>query len=61
MDENELTEVTDAEVTHVCTRNGEVSTSLIDFFLKKAEMAEGLEISTDLTTTSDHAVVRAQL
>jgi hypothetical protein len=61
MDEYDLTEVTDGEATHVSNRNGEVSTSLIDFFITKAEMAGGLEISTDLTTTSDHAVVRAHL
>jgi hypothetical protein len=61
MDEYGLTEVTDGEVTHVSNRNGEVSTSLIDFFITKAEMAGGLEICTDLTTTSDHAMVRAQL
>ena len=56
-----MTEVTDGEVTHVCTRNGEVSTSLIDIFITKAEMAGDLEILTDLTTTSDHAVVLAKL
>jgi hypothetical protein len=61
MDEYDLTEVTGGEVTHVCNRNDEVLTSLIDFFITKAEMAGGLEISTDLTTTSDYAVVRAQL
>jgi hypothetical protein len=42
-------------------RNGEVSTSLIDFFITKAGMADNLEIATDLATTSDHAIVCAHL
>jgi hypothetical protein len=54
-----LTEVTDGEVTHVCNRNGEDSTSVIDFFIMKAAMVGGFEICTDFTTTSDHALVRA--
>jgi len=61
MDEYELIDVTDGEETHSNTRNGETSGSLIDFFITKALMADRLEISTDLATTSDHAVVCAQL
>jgi hypothetical protein len=59
MDEYELTDVTDGEATHTSTRNGEISRSLIDFFITKAGMADKLEISTDLATTSDHAIVCA--
>jgi len=61
MDTYGLMVVTDGEVTHITNRNGAVSTSLIDFFITNHELANGLEISTDLATTSDHAVVRAQL
>jgi uncharacterized protein involved in tolerance to divalent cations len=61
MDTNGLTDVTDGEATHVTNKNGVVSTSLIDFCITNHELVNGLEISTDLTTTSDHAVVRAQL
>jgi ribonuclease HI len=61
MDEYDLTDVTDGEATHTSTRNGEVSTSLIDFFITKARMADRLEIATDLATTSDHAIVCAHL
>jgi len=51
----------DGEETHTNTRNGETSGSLIDFFITKASVADRLETSTDLATTSDHAIVRAQL
>jgi hypothetical protein len=61
MDEYGLTDVTDGEDTHRYTRNGETSGSLIDFFIMKALMADDLEISTDLATTSDHAIVCAHL
>jgi len=61
MDTYGLTDVTDGEATHITNRNGVVSTSLIDFFIINHELVNGLEISTDLTTTSDHAVVRTQL
>jgi len=61
MDEYDLIDVTDGEETHSNTRNGETLGSLIDFFITKASMADRLEISTDLATTSDHAVVCAQL
>jgi len=61
MDEYELTDVTDGEATHTSMRNGEISRSLIDFFITKAGMADNLEISTDLATTSDHAIVCAHL
>jgi len=61
MDEYDLIYVTDGEETHLNTRNGETSGSLIDFFITKASMADRLEISTELATTSDHAVVCAQL
>jgi len=61
MDEYDLIDVTDGEETHSNTRNGETSGSLIDFFITKSSMADRLEISTDLTTTSDHAVVCAEL
>jgi len=42
------------------TRNGETLGSLIDFFIPKASVADRLETSTDLATTSDHAIVCAQ-
>ena len=42
-------------------RNGKTSGSLIDSCITKASMADRLEISTDLATTSDHAIVCAQL
>jgi len=61
MDEYDLINVTDGEETHTNTRNGETSRSLIDFFITKASVADRLETSTDLATTSDHAVVCAQL
>ena len=61
MDEYDLTDVTDGEATHTSMRNGEISRSLIDFFITKAGMADNLEISTDLATTSDHAIVCAHL
>jgi len=51
----------DGEETHSNTRNGESSGSLIDFFITKASMADRLETSTDLATTSDHVIVCAQL
>jgi len=41
-------------------RNGETLGSLIDFFVTKASVADRLETSTDLATTSDHAIVCAQ-
>jgi len=61
MDEYDLIDVTDGEETHSNPRNGETSGSLIDFFITKASMADRLETSTDLTTTSDHAIVCAHL
>jgi len=61
MDEYELTDITDGEATHTNTRNGEISRSLIDFFITKAGMADNLEIATDLATTSDHTIVCAHL
>jgi len=61
MDEYDLIDVMDGEETHTNTRNGETLGSLIDFFNTKASMADRLEMSTDLATTSDHAIVCAQL
>jgi len=61
MDEYDLIDVTDGEERHSNTRNGETSGSLNDFFITKDSMADRLETSTDLTTTSDHAIVSAQL
>jgi len=61
MDEYDLTDVTDGEATHPRERNGEISKSLIEFFIKKAGMANNLEIATDLATTSDHMIVCAHL
>jgi hypothetical protein len=61
MDEYDLIDVTDGEATHVSERMGEVSCSLIDFFITKASIADRLEIATDLETTSDHVIVCAQL
>jgi len=61
MNEYNLTDVTDGEATHTNTRNGEISRSLIDFFITKAGMADNLEIATDLATTSDHVIVYAHL
>jgi hypothetical protein len=55
------TDVTDWEATHFTNRNGAVSTSLIDFFITHHELANGLEISTHLRTTSNHAVGCAPL
>jgi len=55
MDEYDLIDVADGEETHSNTRNGKTSGSLIDFFITKASMADRLETSTELTTTSDHA------
>jgi len=60
MDEYDLIKVTDGEETHTNMRNGETSGSLIDFFINKALMADRLETSTDLATTSDDAIVCAQ-
>jgi len=60
VDEYDLIDVTDGEETHSNTRNGKTSGSLIDFFITKASMADRLETSMDLTTTSDHAIVCAQ-
>jgi len=59
--EYDLIESTDGEETHSNTRNGETSGSLIDFFITRASMADRLETSTELTTTSDRAIVCAQL
>jgi len=61
LDEYDLIDVTDGEETHLNTRNGKTSGSRIAFFITKASMADRLETSTDLATTSDHAVVCAQL
>jgi len=61
MDEYDLIDDIDGEETHTNTRNGETSGSLIDFFITIASMADRLETSTDLATTSDHAIVCAQL
>jgi len=61
MDEYDLIDVTDGEETHSNTRNGETSGSPIDFSVTKASMADRLEVSTDLATTSDHAIVCAKL
>jgi len=61
MDEYDLINVTDGEETHTCTKNGETSGSLIDFLITNASVADRLETSTDLATTSDHAIVCAQL
>jgi len=61
MDEHDLPDVTDGKATHTNLRNGEISRWLIDFFITKARMADNLEISTDLATTSDHAIVCAHL
>jgi len=61
MDTFDLTDVTDREATHMSERNGEMLRSLIDFFITKAGMAVNLDISTDLATSSDHAIVCAHL
>jgi hypothetical protein len=61
MDKYKLKDVTDGEATHTSRRNGEISRSLIDFFIPKARMADNLEIATDLATPSDHAIVCAHL
>jgi len=59
MDEYDLIDVTDGEETHSNMRKGEASGSLIDFFITRALMADRLETSTDLATTSDNAIVCA--
>ena len=56
-----MIDVRDGEETHSNTRNGETSGSLTDFFIVKASMADRLEMSTDLATTSDQAIECAQL
>jgi len=61
MDEYDLIDVSDAEETHSNMRNGETTGSLIHSFVTKALMADRLEMSTDLATTSDHAIVCPQL
>jgi len=61
MDQYDLIDVTDGEETHLNTRNGETLGSLIDLFITKTSMADRLETSTDLATTSDQAIVCAQL
>jgi len=61
MDEYDLTDITDGESTHTNMRKGEISRSLIVFFIMKPRMADNLEISTDLATTLDHAIVCAHL
>jgi len=61
MNEYDLTDVTDGQETHMYTRNGETSGSLINFFITKTSMADNMEIATDLATTSDHAIVCAHL
>jgi len=61
MDEYNLIDVTDGEETHTNIRNGETSGSLIDYGITTASMADRLETSTDLPTTSNHAIVYAQL
>jgi len=43
------------------TRNGETSGLIIDFFINKASVADRLEMLSDLATTSDHAIVCAQI
>jgi len=60
MDQYDLIDVMDGEETHTNMRNGEISGSLIDFSISKALMADRLETSTDLATTSDHTSVCAQ-
>jgi len=47
MDEYDLIEVTDVEETHTTTRDGETSGSLIDFFISKTSMANGLQTATE--------------
>ena len=59
VDEYNLIDVMDGEATQKNTRNGKTSESLIDFFMTKSFMADRLEISTELTTTSDPAQVCA--
>jgi len=61
LDQYKLTEVTDGEATITTERKGEISKSLIDFFITKDRMANNIEIATNLATTSDHAIVCAQL
>jgi len=61
MDESDMIDVTEGESTHVSNRCGEVSHSLTDFFILKVVMADRLETATNLQTSSDHAIVCAQL
>jgi len=61
INECNLIDVTDRDETRSNTRNGEPSGSIIDFVIMKALMADRFEMSTDLATTSDHAIVGAQL
>jgi len=61
MDEYDLTDVTNGEATHTNTRHGEISKSLLDFFITKAGMADNLELAIGLATISDHAIVCAHL
>jgi len=59
IDEYDLTDVMDMEATHTNMRNAKTSESLIDFFIMKTLMVNSLERTTDLATTSDHAIVCA--
>jgi len=61
MDEYDLVDVTDGEATHVSKRGGEESHSHIHCFITTASMSDGLEIATDLETTSDQAILWAHL
>jgi len=59
MNEYDLIDVTDGEETYINMRTGETLGSLDDCFVTQATVADRLETSTDLATTSDHSIVCA--
>jgi hypothetical protein len=56
-----LGDVTDGEETHMSTRNGETSESLLIFFMTNTMVADRLETAMDSVTTSDQVIVGALL
>jgi len=57
MDEYELVDHMDRELTHTNMADGETAESLINFFIMKATLTNRLEIPIDLETTLDQAIV----
>jgi len=57
MDEYELVDHMDRELTHTNMADGETAESLINFFITKATLTNRLEIPIAFETTSDQAIV----